>query len=263
MKKIIFFIFFILFSIYSYSQQSLDNTDNIKQITAEAQNYYDGTKEFPKDYKKALDLFKKAADQGDAYCMYRVAYQYEYGQGVAQNYREAWAWYLKAAQLGHEESLNRLEALKKKAEEIKRENEKIRQENERIQQENERIAQENRRKKAEIEQNINEFKYQYGQMNNYLNQMQRNTTIRWNEPHQAAQCAKYAINNLRNIFKILGKNEYCLDRAYSKFMAVEAFGGSLSHDLYKPSKYNDYKRMLGCLQEAIDLLQECISELQN
>ena len=39
---------------------------------------------------------------------------YEFGEGVEKNYKEAVNWYKKAAEQGHEKAQNRLESLSKK-----------------------------------------------------------------------------------------------------------------------------------------------------
>ena len=50
------------------------------------------------NYEKALDLFLKLANKGDASAQSHVGYMYGEGHGVSQNDREAVKWYRKAAQ---------------------------------------------------------------------------------------------------------------------------------------------------------------------
>ncbi len=43
---------------------------------------------------------KQLAEQGDADAQYYLGWQYEYGQGVKEDYAEAVRWYTKAAEQG-------------------------------------------------------------------------------------------------------------------------------------------------------------------
>eukprot|EP00614_Pseudopedinella_elastica_P019357 CAMPEP_0172652140 /NCGR_PEP_ID=MMETSP1068-20121228/243165_1 /TAXON_ID=35684 /ORGANISM="Pseudopedinella elastica, Strain CCMP716" /LENGTH=179 /DNA_ID=CAMNT_0013466545 /DNA_START=341 /DNA_END=879 /DNA_ORIENTATION=- len=52
-------------------------------------------------YKKALAWFRKSADQGNVQAQCQLGIMYDHGQGVAQCYKEALAWYRKAADQGH------------------------------------------------------------------------------------------------------------------------------------------------------------------
>lgn len=54
-----------------------------------------------RNYREALEWFKKAGQLGNPLAQANVAYMYEKGEGVSQNYTEAAAWYLKAAQRGN------------------------------------------------------------------------------------------------------------------------------------------------------------------
>ena len=53
------------------------------------------------DYATALREFSSAAGQGDAAAQYNLGLMYAQGQGVAQNKKQAAAWYRKAAAQGH------------------------------------------------------------------------------------------------------------------------------------------------------------------
>ncbi|WP_410699486.1 tetratricopeptide repeat protein, partial [Chryseobacterium sp. SIMBA_028] len=44
------------------------------------------------DYKKAYELYEKAADQGYATAQYVLAYMFYHGIGVEQNEAEAFKW---------------------------------------------------------------------------------------------------------------------------------------------------------------------------
>ena len=54
------------------------------------------------DYKLALAWYRKAADQGNANAQFNLGCMYEEGQGVAQDYKKALTWYRKAAAQGVE-----------------------------------------------------------------------------------------------------------------------------------------------------------------
>ena len=52
------------------------------------------------NYKKAIEWYEKAAEQGDAEAQYNLGVMYENGQGVDVNYKKAIEWYEKAAEQG-------------------------------------------------------------------------------------------------------------------------------------------------------------------
>jgi uncharacterized protein len=62
--------------------------------------YTRGEDKLPRDYKKAVEWFRKAADQGLPLAQHNLAGLYFYGNGLPQDYREALAWYRKAADQG-------------------------------------------------------------------------------------------------------------------------------------------------------------------
>ena len=52
------------------------------------------------NYQQAVELFRRAADQGLADAQFNLCVMYENGQGVTQDYRQAVEWYRKAADQG-------------------------------------------------------------------------------------------------------------------------------------------------------------------
>jgi TPR repeat protein len=54
----------------------------------------------PRDYREALNWWRKAADHGDAKAQYGLGFMYYRGEGVAQEYTEAVDWFHKAANQG-------------------------------------------------------------------------------------------------------------------------------------------------------------------
>ena len=53
------------------------------------------------DWKNApISEVQKAAEQGNVDAQYNLGVKYEYGKGVAQDYKQAVAWYRKAAEQG-------------------------------------------------------------------------------------------------------------------------------------------------------------------
>jgi uncharacterized protein len=54
--------------------------------------YRDGAKNFPRDMAQAANWYRKAAEQGDATAQGTLGTLYFMGQGVAQNYIEAYYW---------------------------------------------------------------------------------------------------------------------------------------------------------------------------
>jgi hypothetical protein len=54
--------------------------------------YRDGCKSLPRDMAQAAAWYRKAAEQGDAMAQGTLGTLYFFGQGVAQNYSEAYFW---------------------------------------------------------------------------------------------------------------------------------------------------------------------------
>jgi hypothetical protein len=54
--------------------------------------YRDGAKGFPRDMAQAAEWYRKAAEQGDAGAQATLGTLYSIGQGVVQNYIEAYYW---------------------------------------------------------------------------------------------------------------------------------------------------------------------------
>lgn len=52
------------------------------------------------DYKQALSLFRKLAEQGHADAQFQLAQMYNWGEGITQNDVLAIYWYRKAAEQG-------------------------------------------------------------------------------------------------------------------------------------------------------------------
>ena len=63
--------------------------------------YEDGVAAYERgDYAKAVELFRKAAEQGNADAQFNLGQMYDQGKGVKQDYAKAVAWYGKAAEQG-------------------------------------------------------------------------------------------------------------------------------------------------------------------
>ena len=67
-----------------------------KQGNADAQltlgMMYSGGIEVAQDDKQAVAWYRKAAEQGDASAQYKLGVMYEQGKGVAQDYKLAYVW---------------------------------------------------------------------------------------------------------------------------------------------------------------------------
>ena len=61
--------------------------------------YYKG-EGISQDYQEAFEWFRKAAEQGVAAAQNNLGFMYENGEGVSQDYQEALKWYQKAAKGG-------------------------------------------------------------------------------------------------------------------------------------------------------------------
>ena len=62
---------------------------------------YDKGEGVAKDYKKATEWFRKAAEQGHAWGQYNLGNMYEKGDGVHKDLTTAYAWYTIAAANGY------------------------------------------------------------------------------------------------------------------------------------------------------------------
>ena len=63
------------------------------------------------NYVKAVDLYRKSAEQGYAIAQFNLGEMYEKGKGVSQSDEQASRWYVKAAIQGHTDAQNNLQRL--------------------------------------------------------------------------------------------------------------------------------------------------------
>lgn len=75
--------------------------------------YYTGNG-VPQDYKKALQWFSKAAEQGEALAQYNLGLMYFNGFGVPQDYVQAYKWFNLSAAQGNEKARENRDSLLKK-----------------------------------------------------------------------------------------------------------------------------------------------------
>jgi len=71
---------------------------------------YDRGKGMPQDYVEAVRWYRKSAEQGFVEAQYNLGSMYDSGVGVPQEYAEAVIWYRKAAEQGHANAQNNLGA---------------------------------------------------------------------------------------------------------------------------------------------------------
>src|SRR5208282_561382 len=69
---------------------------------------YENGKGVAQDYKEAVKWYLKAAEQGNATGQTYLGVMYEHGTGVPQDYKEAVKWYLKSAEQGNAIGQNNL-----------------------------------------------------------------------------------------------------------------------------------------------------------
>ena len=69
---------------------------------------YDSGLGVPQDYKEAAKWYQLAADQGDADAQINLGFMYKYGNGVPQDYKEAVKWYRLAVEQGFAEAQTNL-----------------------------------------------------------------------------------------------------------------------------------------------------------
>jgi hypothetical protein len=63
---------------------------------------YDRGEGVPQDFVKAVAWYSKAGEQGYVAAQYQLGNKYASGEGVPQNYTEAYVWFSLAAAAGHE-----------------------------------------------------------------------------------------------------------------------------------------------------------------
>ena len=71
-------------------------------------DYYDGSNGKSKNYEKAVEYYRLAAEAGDAYAQYSLGWCFEKGQGIEQSVTGAVIWYRKAAEQGEAHAKERL-----------------------------------------------------------------------------------------------------------------------------------------------------------
>lgn len=76
--------------------------------------YSSGARGVPIDMNEAIKWYRKAADQGHSHAQHMLGNFYIDGRGVAKNRQEAIKWYYKAAKQGYEYSVDMLHILAEK-----------------------------------------------------------------------------------------------------------------------------------------------------
>lgn len=91
----------------SNQDESLTTSDIVKL----GNDYYFGVNGKQINYVKAVEWFRKAAEQGNDVAQYNLAMCYERGEGVVKDLAEAVKWYRKAAEQGYAGAKAMLKAL--------------------------------------------------------------------------------------------------------------------------------------------------------
>ncbi|MBP5419901.1 MAG: SEL1-like repeat protein [Bacteroidales bacterium] len=87
----------------THKLQYIANRETTEALNDLGEKYYKA-----QDYKKAVEWYTKAAEQGDARAQCNLGYCYENGRGVEQDYQKAVEWYTKAAEQGYASAQNNL-----------------------------------------------------------------------------------------------------------------------------------------------------------
>jgi TPR repeat protein len=96
-RKIGMFVILVAASQFTLADKALDEAmvkakaGNVQAQYEVALGYYHG-KVVAQDFKQAVAWYTKAAEQGDANSQYDLGTCYYYGQGVAQDYKKAYVW---------------------------------------------------------------------------------------------------------------------------------------------------------------------------
>ena len=66
------------------------------------------------DDKQAVAWYRKAAEQGDAMAQFNLGVMYNTGSGVAQDYKQSYAWFSSAAANGHSNAVKARDIMAKR-----------------------------------------------------------------------------------------------------------------------------------------------------
>ena len=88
---------------------TIENNDEISQLSEEEKQKiaqaqcdmgfcYCRGENVKKNYKKAVECWRKSAELGNAIAQYFLGFSYETGEGVRKNQKKAFEWYRKAAE---------------------------------------------------------------------------------------------------------------------------------------------------------------------
>jgi len=81
----------------------------VATLSVQADRFEDGEAAYVRgDYAAAAQLWREAAEQGNAVAQFNLGILYEQGQGVSQNYETAAKWYRKAAEQGNAQAQHNL-----------------------------------------------------------------------------------------------------------------------------------------------------------
>lgn len=75
---------------------------------------YANGKGIQQNHVKAIEWYRRAADQGDIIARYNLGWSYANGKGVQQDNAKAKEWYSKACDLGNKDSCKSLQKLSEK-----------------------------------------------------------------------------------------------------------------------------------------------------
>ena len=101
-----------MFSIYEQIELFGDDSEKVRNAKAE---YQDMGKEY---YRRAAELWRIAAEEGDAHAQYSLGLCYADGEGVAEDKAEAVKWFRKAAEQGHEDAIDALKEIESASRQI-------------------------------------------------------------------------------------------------------------------------------------------------
>ena len=85
-------------------EKNLKKGHTVEEMYQLGENYYYGKNGYEQDYSKAVEWYRKSAEQGYARAQYVLGICYRLGEGVPQDYKEAVKWYRKSAEQGYAEA---------------------------------------------------------------------------------------------------------------------------------------------------------------
>ena len=101
---LLFFVFFLSSCAINHQAKTQPSIREASEAEYNLGEKYFNGEGVSKNYKKAAECYRKAAEQGNARAQAKLGYMYQKGKGLPQDRTKATKWYRKAAEQGHAEA---------------------------------------------------------------------------------------------------------------------------------------------------------------